>query len=46
MRGIQKYLIVYDNEAFYCDSSRRRQSSNGRIQEVKVNEKENDRVIE
>jgi hypothetical protein len=38
--------IGSDNEEFYCNSSRRRRKSNGRIQEVQVNEKENDRAIE
>ena len=38
--------IGNDNEEFYCNSSRIRQKSNGRIQEVQENEKENDRVIE
>jgi heterodisulfide reductase subunit A-like polyferredoxin len=38
--------IGSDNEEFYCNSKRRRWKSNGRIQEVQVNEKENDTVIE
>ena len=32
--------IGSDNEEFYCNSSRRRWKSNGRIQEVQVNKKE------
>jgi len=37
--------IGSDNQEFYCNSSRRRWKSKGRIEEVKVNEKENDREI-